>query len=284
MSDENPPGEQPETGPPAEPTDPYGTTQPAAGEGAPTPPQNPYGQQPSYPQPSYGQPSYGQPAYGQPADVPAPYGQPVGQPGFPQQPFPTGGATSGPSKSMAITALILSLLICIPFIPAIVAIVLGIIVVGRSRDGVNRGKGLAVAAVIISVIAIIGWVTLVVALTKVDWDSLHPVEQLESGECITASGLSDASEEFVDNIIEVSCSDPHDAEVLVTKVLTQDEARDYAGSSDLCRELVLGNSLDEKLLDGMDVVGLTVRTAPNAGDKLACLAFMADGSQMEAPL
>ena len=61
-------------------------------------------------------------------------------------------------------------------------------------------------------------------LTQVDWDDLVPVEQLETGECLNASNLTDDSEDFVEDIEEVTCNGPHNAEVLVTKELTQDDA------------------------------------------------------------
>ena len=59
-----------------------------------------------------------------------------------------------PSKGMAITALILSILGC-TCIGALVAIPLAIVVLVRSKDGRNHGKGLAIAAMIISVISLI---------------------------------------------------------------------------------------------------------------------------------
>ena len=56
---------------------------------------------------------------------------------------------------MAITALILSILGC-TCIGALVAIPLAIVVLVRGRDGRNHGKGLAIAALIISVLSLIG--------------------------------------------------------------------------------------------------------------------------------
>ena len=69
----------------------------------------------------------------------------------------------------------------------------------------------------------------------------------------------------LDPVVVVDCARPHDAEVLATKVLTQDDARDYDGSPRLCRELLDGAA---------DVVALTSLEDPNAGDVMACVALV----------
>ena len=103
-----------------------------------------YGQRRAYGQQGYGQGPDGHPGYGQPG-----YGQgPYGQPGYGPPPY---GAPSGPQprRAMAITALVLALVFCVPLLP-LVAVVLAVVVLVRSRDGVPRGKGLAVAALVVA--------------------------------------------------------------------------------------------------------------------------------------
>jgi hypothetical protein len=253
------------TPPPAEPTPPpaqappppYGEPQP----GQPAPPGQ-FAQPGQYPQPAYGQPAYGQ----QP---------PYGQPGFPVG--PTG--PSEPSKAMAITALVLSFLCCFP-----IGLILAIVVLVRSRDGRNHGKGLAIGAVIVSIVSAISIGVGTYALTQVDWDSLAPVEQLETGECLNASNLTDESEDFVEDIDEVSCTDPHDAEVLATKELTADEAETYDAGSDMCTQLLESEGVMSKVGPDVSYFGLTSSEEPNAGDKLVCIAYRPDGEKLTAPL
>jgi hypothetical protein len=120
---------------------------------------------------------------------------------------------------------------------------------------------------------------------QVGFDALLPIEQLETGECLNASNLTDDSEDFVEDIEEVSCDGPHDAEVLVTKKLTQDEAEDYdPASSTMCTDLITEGGLSEKVGPEIGYFGLTTDAAPNAGDQLVCIAYELDGTKLDAPL
>jgi len=130
--------------------------------------QPPYGQPP---QPPYGQPPqdqlpYGQqpPPYGQPPQGVPPYEQPQ-QPGYPPQPGygqPTGyppqyGYTAPVQprwNGLAITGFILSFLI------SIVEVILCIIALNQinKSGGAQKGRGLAIAGIIIGVLAMIGTV------------------------------------------------------------------------------------------------------------------------------
>jgi hypothetical protein len=268
------PGQPPADSPPPPPVNPYEQQQPSAPPtyGQPAPP--PYGEPAAAP-PAYGQPAA--PAYGQP--VPPPYGQPAMAAGS----YPGGMAEPEPSKAMAITALILSLLCCFPL-----GLMLAIVVLVRSRDGRNHGKGLAIGAIVASIVSAVALSAGVYGLTQVDWEDLLPVEQLETGECLNASNLTDDSEDFVEDIDEVSCSDAHDAEVLVTKDLTQDDARDYdPASSTLCTDLITEGGLADKVAPTNPEIGyfgLTTDEAPDAGDKLVCIAYRLDGAKLDAPL
>jgi hypothetical protein len=201
--------------------------------------------------------------------------------GYPAAPFePPKG-----SRAMAIVALILALVICIPFLPALVAIVLAVVVLVAKKPG----KGLAITAIVISLLASAAWIGLFAAIGSGEFDDvfddLLPVEQLAAGECLNASNLTDDSEDFVEDIEEVTCSGPHDAEVLVTKELTQEDADDYAPeSSSLCTDLITEGGLAEKIGPDIGYFGLTTDSAPNAGDKLVCIAYRLDGTKLEAPL
>jgi len=290
MTDEqNPTGDQPQ-----EPTQPLSGSTPPPSDAPPPPPVNPY-ETPAAPPgatppaapppygtpppaaPQYGAPQYGTPQYGAPAPM-----QPGPAAGYPGAPGAMGPAE--PSKAMAITSLILSILCCFP-----IGLILAIVVLVRSKDGRNHGRGLAIAAVVISIITAVGGVAGGIALSRVDWEefgkSLLPVENLETGECLNAGNLTDDDADFVDDIVEKSCDDPHDAEVLVTKELTQDDAENYdPAATTLCSDLIFEGPAKDKVTAEMTFVGLTSQEAPDAGDKLVCIAYRIDGAKLDAPL
>ena len=260
MSDEQPPagdpmsGSQPPTDPPpAAPVNPYET--PAA---PPPPPAPAYGT----PAPQYGTPQYG-----------------AAQPPYPGAPgsFPGGPVNTEPSKAMAITALVSSLLCCTPL-----GFVLALVVLARSKDGQNHGKGLAIAALVISVLFSIGIAGGVYGLTQVDWDDLNPVSSLSQGDCFNADGLDDEDADFVSGISEVSCSKAHDAEVLASTDFTADQAEAYKLDNSLCEELV--SAAGYTAADGLGLTSLTVNEEPNAGDRLACVVYNIDGSKLTGSL
>jgi hypothetical protein len=252
---------------PQEPPSPEGPQGPT---GPPPPPQNPYGG-PSGPPPPppYQQPQqqpYGQPAYPaqQPYGVPA-YGQPPRPPQQEQAP-----------KGMAITALVLSFLGCTTLF-AIVAVVLSVIVLRRGRDGRNHGKGLAIAAIVVSIVSmLIGWALGALAIFI---GGLTDVEDLSTGDCITATGLSDSSAEAVTGIRTVSCDDAHDGEVATTATLTAEQAESFTTdpSVSVCSDV------QTELQEGQSFTGLTA-PEPEAGDRVACIVYNSDGSQLTGPL
>ena len=233
-------------GTPAPP--PYGAGQPPAG-------QSPYGQPPA------GQSPYGQPAYGQP---PAGPGYPVYPPGVPEQPK---------SKALAITALVLAIIPCLNVAGFVLALV---VLIGK-----KAGKGLAIAALVIS----LAWAALFVVLLLVS-SSLFgtPIDDLESGQCITAKGLTNG-EDGVSAIKVVSCNDDHDGEVLATKALDADEAEGY---QDLTGGEACGPIVDVEVFtslpEDVSIIALTQTTDPDEGDHVACVAFNVNGDTLSEKL
>ena len=250
-----------------------------------TPPEGPE-DQPSYP-PSYGQqpppqPQQPPPAYeqGYPPAGGHPYGQAFPGAGDPRQEAP-------PSKAMAITSLVLSLLFCVPFLAAIVSIVLGVIVLGRSRDGRDHGRGMAIAGIVISTLVLLATVALLVVAVVLGISSLKDVNDLQRGDCISADNLTDGDAEGFGQITVGSCTDEHDAEVVAVKTLDAEEAERYASASttEICQSLVLDDpELLELVAPGIELLTITNSAEPAAGDKVACILFNADGSPLDEPL
>jgi hypothetical protein len=267
--------------PPPQPSDPPTTAIPPPPPvygtepgGAPTTPPPPAPTPP--PAPPYGDPAaptYGQPSYAQPA-----------QPAY-AQPVPQYGATAPdqPGKGMAIAALIISFFGCV-VLGALIAIPLAVVVLLRSRDGRNHGKGLAIAAIVVSLVTLaIPVIGVVAGVSYVS--SLTDVNDLEPGDCITAKGLTDSSSDSVTEIKSVSCSHDHDGEVLATLELTQQQADDYATTpfSEICDPAIADEGKTEVLSETVTYTALTVAD-PEEGDTAACVAYNADGSKLTSEL
>jgi hypothetical protein len=263
-----PPSDPPTTAiPPAPPV--YGT-EPTGAPTTPPPAAPPYGD-PTAPAAPPAAPAYGQPAYGQPQ---------YGQPGLPQYPATTSGE---PGKGMAITALIASIFGC-TCLGALIAIPLAIVVLLRSRDGRNHGKGLAIAALIISVISVIGVGAGGYGLYNYAKD-FKDVSDLRAGDCITAKGLTDSDSDSVTEIKGVKCSEEHDGEVLATVGLTQEQADSYETTpfSVICDPAIEAQGKTGVLSDTVTYTALTVAD-PGEGDIAACVAYNVDGSKLTSRL
>lgn len=256
------------TQPPTGPEHPENPEQPGSTPG----PQDPYGAPPP-PPPSYGSPYGSQPAppYG---SYPPPGQAPYGAPG----PFPHGGSTP-PGKGLAIGALLSSLVCCLP-----IATVLGIIVLRRSKDGRDHGKGLAIAAIVINVIVMLASVAIFAALV-VFGSQVRAVSDLEPGDCISADGLRGDGESF-GTITEQECTESHDAEVMGTATLTEAALAENPDSdyTALCDEAVADDPDRSAVVNSGTVSLLVIYEGEEPGDSIACLALADDGGQLDAPL
>src|SRR5678815_5107834 len=75
--------------------------------------------------------------------------------GYPQQPY--GGAPqAAKSNGMAITSLIMGILSCIPGV-GLLAILFGLLGMGKAKDPRVGGKGLAVVGLLLGVLGTVGW-------------------------------------------------------------------------------------------------------------------------------
>ncbi|GEP36776.1 hypothetical protein NPS01_04390 [Nocardioides psychrotolerans] len=226
-----------------------------------------------------------------------PYGTPEGQPGntpygAPQQPYgggqqppygnaypaSPGGMEPPKGKGMAIAALVLAFIPC--GLTTLVSLVLAIVVLAKK----GGGKGLAIAAIVIDIIVVILLVALVAAGVILGGES---VDSLKTGDCVTAKGL-DASDEAVSQIKKVGCGEKHDGEVLATVTLSGDDVADFGddSSNTLCDEAIAftDEELNSFITEGYNYIGLTQTAEPESGDKLACVAFAEDGSDLTESL
>lgn len=191
-------------------------------------------QPPEYPPPTpYGEQS------------PTPYGeqppamwQPYPQPSWsPSPPVPTG------TNGLAIAALVTAILGTLCFS----SIVLGIVALVQTSRTKQQGKGLAIAALVISALWLVGAlvVGVVAAVTSQD-DRSQATEaaiagsedvstyDLAVGDCLITAQLDDVEEDPIDTLPSVPCSERHDTEVYAIVTMTgtdyrsQDELIDYS--------------------------------------------------------
>lgn len=170
---------------------------------------DPYGQNP------YGQNPQGQNPYGQPPvpPPPAPYasgsGGGYGAPGA----FP-GGSDPMPPKTdgISIAALVTSLLCCL----APVGVVLGIVGLSRTKGGQRKGRGFAIAGIVIGLLVSIGS-AIAGAAIFVFADSLVPLDDAKVGQCIDI----DESDGTV-IMRKKECTESHDGEIVGTTDVTDD--------------------------------------------------------------
>jgi hypothetical protein len=190
-------------------------------------PSNPTTPPPPGPAP-YGAPPPGAPQYGTPSQetpgyaTPPQYGgsQYGGSPygSAPYGAAPYGPSAAQPSKTMAIWALVLGWIPCA--IGFVVSVVLAIIVLGRSRDGRNHGKGMAIGGLV----GVAFYIVLIVVVFAVRPFAAHrdASGHLTRGGVVTIDGLrvGDCGTKQLTGITRtvhvVPCSQAHVFEVLVT--------------------------------------------------------------------
>ncbi|MFF3483592.1 DUF4190 domain-containing protein [Streptomyces sp. NPDC002701] len=245
-----------ETPPPAGPQEPQGR-----------PPQNPYGVYP-----------------GQgPAPYPYPYGyQPWGHGYLPYNAPP-------PVNGLAISALVFGLLCCLP----LVGLVLGFVALGQIRRKGERGRGMAVAGMVLSGI---GTATLALVLAtggaSAFWEGVEEGAReasegsaafsVDAGECFDTQGGS--LEGMAYDVDMVPCEGEHDAEVFANFTMADggypgDDAITDA-AADRCYTLQYSYAMDSWAVpDDVDIYYFTpTRDSWSLGDReISCLFGNVDG-------
>lgn len=168
------------------------------------------------------------------------------------------------------TGFVLSLTCCLSLVGAI----FGLVGLGRTKPGRHRGRWAAVSAVVVGFVFTLATAGLITIGVLVD----EPVEQLEVGDCFDANGLDERGDtDDVTGIVETSCQDEHDAEVLVRETLSDEQAGDLDSDAEaVCNELLEEEGYDPAAVRRAGiVVPLTGTSSPDAGDVLVC-ALAAD--------
>lgn len=145
---------------------------------------------------------------------------PAQYPPYPQYSAPGWVPRREPTSTMAIIALVLAILPLVITWP--VAFILAIATISRNRQGLAKGMGLAIAALVISLlwmaVSAVGIVIVGTSLAKHinardNGSGSIFVDQLRTGDCIVAFPPGDAP---IDTIDIIACTKPHRDEVFAT--------------------------------------------------------------------
>ena len=140
--------------------------------------------------------------------------------------------------------------VCVPVLPGLVAVVLAVAVLRRSRDGRDHGRGMAIAALVVTGAGLVlqvlvgAWVALVVGADTSDPvraratepETTTPVERLEVGDCLddeTLARLKKRETKASANPDTVPCLLAHQFEVYATFDL--DDANGWPGDKAVAR-------------------------------------------------
>lgn len=218
---------------------------------------NPYGQNPGGQTPG-GQPNpYGAPAGGG-------YGAPGGGGGYgpPQGGFP-GGSGGLPPKTdgLSIAALVLSLACCPP-----VGVILGFVGLSRTKGGKRKGRGLAIAAVIIGIITSIIAAAAIVGLVILA-DQVVTPRNAEVGQCVNVE-----NEDGSIFLYKKDCTESHDAEIVGIAEVDDDNLEAIEnGMTTYCLEAIDKDDL-AKLTPHLADIDAVIEDPKNVdvGDTLVC--------------
>lgn len=234
----------------------------------------------------YGNNPYDQNPGGQtPGEQPNPYGAPQGGSGYP--PPPGGGYGAGysggsdplPPKTdgLSIAALVVSFLcVCAP-----VGVILGIVGLSRTKGGKRKGRGLAIAAIIVGILMTLLSAAIVI-FAVVLADKVVLPGNAEVGQCVNIDQDDD------NNVImyKKECTEEHDGEIVAVAKVTSDNKDAIASDmSNHCGTVVSDEDLAKLNAFSEDLEYKAVIEDPEKvenGDHLVC--YVESDDKLDKPI
>lgn len=217
--------------------DPYG--------GAPQ--SNPYGSTPPPPPPPPYSPPSGSPSGANPYAAPG-----YDSPGYYSPGYPGGPADPQRTDGVSVGALVASLLGLCTFLGFLVGIVLGIIGLRRTRQGRAKGRGLAIAGIVVGALGLVIYTIAIVVIVVATVHLVVTPGNAKAGECVDVDhGGGSVS------MIKMSCTDSHDAQIIGVGRITSDNL-DQARGESFCNQLVPA-STQARVAANARAAGVTVR-------------------------
>ncbi|WP_200958817.1 DUF4190 domain-containing protein [Nocardioides sp. Root190] len=225
----------------------------------------------------YGQNPYGgqNNPYGQPQQPPQPnpygsgggYGPPGGFPGGPSNEQPK-------NDGVSITALVLSFLCCL----APIGVILGFVGLSRTKGGKRKGRGLAIASIIIGIIVSLGTAAIGVGIFVLA-DTVVTPDNAKVGQCINVE-----EEDGSVFLYKKDCSEEHDAEIVAVAEVTDDNLEEIeTGMASYC-ETALAEGDRDAITDYLADLDAVIED-PNdvsVGDTLVC--YVEPGEKLSEPI
>jgi hypothetical protein len=248
------PGETPQ---PA--TTPYSA--PGQGDAAPPPPSAPGS---GYPQ----EPGYGYPP-GTGPDAPSAPGYPPGA-GFAP---PVATETDG----FSIAAFVLS------FTGPLLGFIFGFIGLSRTKGGLRKGRGFAVAGLVISTLSTVAIVIAVVIVFTVGTSFLN-TGQIDATDIAVGDCVVDAPEGSVTSVEVVPCTEPHKGEVVGEFTVS---GSDYPGEDEVANqaEARCPTYVPDEVDDALSLSYLMPTAGSwEKGDRIVSCLMVSDGDDLTAPI
>ncbi|KAA1418681.1 hypothetical protein F0U44_09295 [Nocardioides humilatus] len=215
---------------------------------------------------------YGPPEPGEQQQPYSPYGtNPYG--GAPASPYGAPGASQG-LDAVSITGFVFSLLCCTGF----VGVILGIIGLSRTKNGVRQGRWAAIAAI---VIGIVGSLATIASLVFFVWFGTSTVfiDSADVGQCVNVDELGNQDA----TLWEKDCDESHDAEIAATGTFTSDEVDAYDDNDPaaLCADRIR-TDYATAYATGDYYLGIVFEASePDTGDDFVCFLERKDGTDLE---
>jgi len=222
------------------------------------------------------------PEPGEPGEPPyqpygsGPYGtSPYG--GAPASPYGP-GTTNAPTDPVSITGFVLSLLCC----TSVVGLILGIVGLSRTKNGVRAGRWAAVSAIAIGAVGTLAFVGVVGFFT---WFGTSTVllSSADVGQCVDVDELG--SDEDA-TLFKKDCDEPHEAEVVVAGNFDRDQVDAYetGGAVRVCEGRLGPEYADAYATEDFDLGIVFEASEPEPGDDFICYLERADGAELETPI
>jgi hypothetical protein len=209
---------------------------------------------------------YGNDPYGQqpPSN---PYGPPGGGSGF-NEPAKTDG--------VSVAALILGILCCGPG-----SLILGFVGLSRTKGGKRKGRGMAIAGIVLGIIGLIANAVLIIGVVAgANWfASIVEPEDAEVGQCVNID-----TEDDTVLLREAECDEEHDGEIVGVAEVTDENLQQVESlMAGYCAEVISDEDF-AKLSDHLEDIK-AVTQDPNdveVGDELVC--YVEPGEKLDAPI
>lgn len=223
----------------------------------------------------YGQNPGGSNPYGQsPAGGGNPYGGDAGNGGYGGYSAPQDGFNQPPkTDGVSIASLVLSLLCC----TGLIGLILGFVGLSRTKGGQRKGRGFAIAGIVIGIVSVLATVAGGAFLIFFANSVVTP-GKAEVGQCVDVD-----EDDGTVLMYKKECSEEHDAEIVGVEKVDSDNIDDIKeGMGAYCLELIKPEDLT-KLTDYLPTKALIEDPKKvEVGDHLVC--YVEPGKKLDEPI